>query len=381
MCSTGCFAKYGSAELDALISCTVEKNDCVHIPGKESSADWTPDRLADLPSAPLSAFDISYLDGGWYKIMGLDSRYDCFDCQYNSFQKTGVGTLAMEAQFRVPRPTPPGYLQSSIHEVLHPPPTASIQASKPNDVNVLASAEPEKESAVSPAGLARGCDFSRPSTTVQAVQAAPPPTQHAAAQSNSPNAVPHLQSQGHMFGLTFWENWYILGQTSESASHSSGLPLLAHASETDTAKDMKLVYYTGHTLQGSYRGAFVYARNPEMTQANIAAAKRLITSAGLAPESFCMIRNACFAPGTQDSASTTAASSTSDSINQRATSPRARQYVGYDTPFWLVGQRFFRATTAVATELADWFQDPAILSEWLVKQQVRIIVEQPLVST
>jgi hypothetical protein len=35
----------------------------------------------------------------------------------------------------------------------------------------------------------------------------------------------------------------------------------------------------------------------------------------------------------------------------------------------------------VATELADWFQDPAILSEWLVRQQVRMVLQQPLVST
>lgn len=31
MCSTGCFAKYGSDKLDNLLSCSVEKNDCKHI--------------------------------------------------------------------------------------------------------------------------------------------------------------------------------------------------------------------------------------------------------------------------------------------------------------------------------------------------------------
>jgi hypothetical protein len=34
MCSTGCFAKYGSEQLNGLLSCSVEKNDCVHVPGK-----------------------------------------------------------------------------------------------------------------------------------------------------------------------------------------------------------------------------------------------------------------------------------------------------------------------------------------------------------
>ena len=28
MCSTGCFAKFGSDKLDNLLSCSVEKNDC-----------------------------------------------------------------------------------------------------------------------------------------------------------------------------------------------------------------------------------------------------------------------------------------------------------------------------------------------------------------
>ena len=31
MCSTGCFAKYGSKQLDDLLYCSVEKNDCVQV--------------------------------------------------------------------------------------------------------------------------------------------------------------------------------------------------------------------------------------------------------------------------------------------------------------------------------------------------------------
>jgi len=80
MCSTGCFAKYGSSRLDKLLSCSVEKNDCVQVPGKESTG-WTADKPTDLPALPLTKFNIKDLDGKWYKVMGLDSRYDCFDCQ------------------------------------------------------------------------------------------------------------------------------------------------------------------------------------------------------------------------------------------------------------------------------------------------------------
>jgi hypothetical protein len=57
-----------------------------------------------------------------------------------------------------------------------------------------------------------------------------------------------------MFGLTFWENWYLLGDSNQlgTAFNSVGVPrAFAGSSE---APELKLVYYTGHTLQGSYKG-------------------------------------------------------------------------------------------------------------------------------
>jgi hypothetical protein len=64
MCSTGCFAKFGSPQLDGLLSCSVEKNDCVQVPGKEDYG-WKPDTLSDLPGTmkylafmfPLKRYD------------------------------------------------------------------------------------------------------------------------------------------------------------------------------------------------------------------------------------------------------------------------------------------------------------------------------------
>lgn len=50
-----------------------------------------------------------------------------------------------------------------------------------------------------------------------------------------------------------------------------------------------------------------------------------------------------------------------------------------DYPFWYLGQKFFEATKTVAGELADWFEDPAILSDWLLDQQERMVFSQPLV--
>jgi VDE lipocalin domain len=183
MCSTGCFAKHGS-----ILSCSVEKNDCVHVPGKENVG-WTVDTLADLPGQPISNFDASSLAGTWYKVMGLDSRYDCFDCQRNSFNVKDSKTLAMEAVFRIPRPSFPGYLQNNIMEELH--------------------------------------------------------------KADSTTSLAQLQSKGEMFGLTFWENWYILGDA-KSAKVVNGLGI--SSANAANNRDMKLVFYTGHTLQGSYKG-------------------------------------------------------------------------------------------------------------------------------
>ncbi len=114
MCSTGCFAKYGSPQLDNLLYCSVEKNDCVKVPGKGENFGWTPDTIETLPSKPLTNYDLKEMQGTWYKVMGLDTRYDCFDCQRNSFDLKGPGTLNMEALFRIPRPTNPGYNQLKV---------------------------------------------------------------------------------------------------------------------------------------------------------------------------------------------------------------------------------------------------------------------------
>lgn len=195
MCSTGCFAKFGSSHLDGLLQCSVESNDCVHVPGKENVG-WTADTMIDLPSKPLVQFKPASMNGVWYKTMGLDSRYDCFDCQKNSFSLTDKNTLSMEAVFRIPRPNYPGYLQSKIEEELHVTDTEGA------------------------------------------------------------NSIANMQSQGKMFGLTFWENWYVLGDTKNYRSTpQTGLISSAYASDNYRTKpDLKLIFYTGHTLQGSYKG-------------------------------------------------------------------------------------------------------------------------------
>jgi hypothetical protein len=105
--------------------------------------------------------------------MGLDSRYDCFDCQRNTFAVKDAKlkknkAISMEAVFRIPRPTFPGFLQSKINEELH-----------------LVDESSEESTYMPEKGLEAPVSAS-------------------------------LQSQGQMFGLTFWENWYILGDSKVS---------------------------------------------------------------------------------------------------------------------------------------------------------------------
>lgn len=352
MCSTGCFSKYGSKKLDDLLYCSVEKNDCVQVPGKEENFGWVPDTKENLPTQPLSNYDISLMEGTWFKVMGLDSRYDCFDCQQNVF---GVNkdkkSLNMDAWFRIPRPTNPGYLQSKISETLE-------------------------------------------------------------VADHSTNPLATLQSSGKMFGLTFWENWYVLGESQVglkepreqygiSSAYADMNEGLVKGGITD---ELKLIFYTGHTLQGSYKGAFVYSTAPSMTPQTMRAASRLIFKSGLNPNDFCVIRNTCFVKddatptkrlSVKDvfalrdfTSSSTALSPTRRSLKNRQLYKMEQAVTGKvkkgqssgesdREPFWYLGSRFFKATEGIAKELSDWFEDPQILSEWLVQQQEHSIKTMP----
>lgn len=354
MCSTGCFSKYGSKKLDDLLYCSVEKNDCVQVPGKEDNFGWVADSRESLPTQPLSNYDISLMEGTWFKVMGLDSRYDCFDCQQNTF---GVNkdkkSLNMDAWFRIPRPTNPGYLQSKISETLE-------------------------------------------------------------VADHSTNPLATLQSSGKMFGLTFWENWYVLGESNvglkeprEQLGISSAYADMNEGIQKGGVMDeLKLVFYTGHTLQGSYKGAFVYSTTPAMSPQTMRAATRLIFKSGLNPNDFCVIRNTCFvkddtpkrkspmdvfAPRDSSSAGLSPARRNMKNRQlykmEQAVTGKGKQMAkaaavgaspeAENEPFWYLGSRFFKATDGIARELSDWFEDPQILSEWLVEQQEHTIKTMP----
>ena len=226
-CTVGCFARYGNKALDDVLSCTIEDAGCIKIalmePGSDSPLE------APLPPKPIIPVSRSSMEGKWYKVMGWNPKYDCFDCQCNSFEKPGAREMA-----------------------------ATIDGDSSMSVQV---------------------DFSMPRVR----EGSPPErftqTLHETIEFDSePGSHRTAHTQGKMFGLTFWENWYVIGENKPAVE-----------------PPFKFVYYTGKTLQNRYEGAFVYARKPELPRDAMPHIYRLAREAGMDPTHFCAIDNGCFA--------------------------------------------------------------------------------------
>lgn len=137
-------------------------------------------------------------------------------------------------------------------------------------------------------------------------------------------------------------------------------------------------------------GSFVYSRTHTLSPSDMEAAKKLITEAGMDPSKFCVIRNQCFLhddvqgqgqeQGGDHDPSRSRSTRRSLATQLQSQSQAQAQALGADTAkpkeqpnsFWNI----LHATEVVTGELADWFEDPTILSEWLVSQQVKMTPEQ-----
>ncbi|GAX22627.1 hypothetical protein FisN_17Hh008 [Fistulifera solaris] len=163
----------------------------------------------------VETFDPRSLVGSWYKTDGLNPNYDLFDCQTNTFERVNDKELGMGIFFRVRRPEG-GFWENSL-------------------------------------------------------------TEHMVLEDTKSKDAPTMHTEGKMYGLSFSENWYILG-------------------ESDGSKDVppfKLVAYKGHTLQGNYEGAFVYAKEPILPAAAVPAVREAAAKAGLDFGQFTRIDNTC----------------------------------------------------------------------------------------
>jgi len=223
-CTLGCFARYGNKVLDDVLQCTIEDAGCIKIAIMEPGGDSPLE--APLPPKPLIAATPASMQGRWYKVMGWNSNYDCFECQRNSFSKPsaqvvssdiGSQSVDVEVEYSLPRMRV-GQAPTTAKQVLH-----------------------EK------------LEF-----------------------DTTPGSRRTAHTEGRMFGLTFWENWYLIGENQRSEPQ------------------FKFVYYTGKTLQNRYDGAFVYARKPELPRESLPHIYRIAREAGFEPTDFCAIDNKCF---------------------------------------------------------------------------------------
>ena len=256
-CATRCFAEFGSEALNDWLSCTIEENECVKVPKNiDNSAEEVGYAYV------VKNFDPSTLLGTWYKTDGLNPNYDLFDCQTNTFSPSSIGDkneIDMDIKLRVRRPEESGggFWDNFLTEHM------VVDASSSKLVPPAANAATVDETT----GLS--------------------------------NAGRTMHTLGKMYGLQFYENWYILGES----DGSNNIP------------PFKLVAYKGHTLQGNYEGAFVMAREPILPAAAVPAVKEAAARGGLDFAQFTRIDNTCPATTPLNDAEAGTGTSTTDWID------------------------------------------------------------------
>lgn len=265
-CITGCMARYGDSNLDDLLKCTIEDNSCIKIAILDGGAD----KFGEEPRPPaptVNNFKMNTMEGQWYKVAGYNPNYDCYACQKNTFsapESSGYfgkanDKLEVDVQFSMPRMMPDGT----------PPPPRN-----------------ERESITIEDGLMYGSqsigfnDYETHETMVFDSPSTPKSEMMSIVlgrgTSNEANYQRTAHSEGEMFGLKFWENWYIIGENDPGQ------------------EEFKFVYYNGKTRQNTYNGAFVYSRTKEVGPETMKKVYSIASNAGMDPDQFCKIRNGCF---------------------------------------------------------------------------------------
>ena len=114
-CITGCMARYGDSNLDNLLKCTIEDNNCI----KVAILDGGADKFGEEPRPPAPTvrnFNMKAMEGQWYKVVGFNPNYDCYACQKNTFSIPDEGQgffkpnnqLEVDVRFSMPRMMPDG---------------------------------------------------------------------------------------------------------------------------------------------------------------------------------------------------------------------------------------------------------------------------------
>jgi len=117
-CITGCMARYGNKNLDNFLKCTIEDNECIKIAILTGGSDPF-GKEPRSPAPTVRDFDYRSMEGTWYKVVGFNPNYDCYQCQRNSFssvpseqRKDGMADTSSQLQvgveFSMPHLMPDG---------------------------------------------------------------------------------------------------------------------------------------------------------------------------------------------------------------------------------------------------------------------------------
>ena len=124
------------------------------------------------------------------------------------------------------------------------------------------------------------------------------------ANERGPQGKASMTVEGKMFGLTFHEQWYVIGGL------DGGAAATAKGGGSAAAPEYRVVAYKGDTQQGPYEGAFVYARERGALDGGAPGAAALrkaidadVRGAGLDPAAMVAIDNACPSDATAAGAS------------------------------------------------------------------------------
>lgn len=265
-CITGCMARYGNDKLDNFLKCTIEDNECIKIAILEGGAD----AYGQEPRSPgptLANFDPKSLEGSWYKVVGYNPNYDCYACQRNSFtipstssfDPNNVDKLQMEVEFSMPHLLPDG----------SPPPPKNV-------LEVIALEDESSLDLLGPQSIGLNAYHTTETMVFDKSPSAANALTWVKGDKQGVSYARTAHSEGEMFGLKFWENWYILGE------NDPGSP------------EFKFIFYNGKTRQNSYEGAFVYSRTRELAPESMKKVYQIAREAGMNPDQFCRIRNGCF---------------------------------------------------------------------------------------
>uniref|UniRef100_A0A7S4ATZ9 VDE lipocalin domain-containing protein n=1 Tax=Pseudo-nitzschia australis TaxID=44445 RepID=A0A7S4ATZ9_9STRA len=215
LCATQCFARFGSEKLNDWLSCTLEEKECVTTGVKQDTTNF----YQNPPQTKaMEKFTPADLEGKWFKVLGYNPKYDNYPCQTNTFSPRADGGLDNDILFRVPKPEGQG-----------------VGAWQNNFLESMAD-------------------------------------------SKGPEGKASMTVEGKMFGLTFHEQWYVLGK--------------------GTSPDWRVVAYIGDTQQGPYDGAFVYTKEKDTLTgpdgpAIKSAVDAVLVEAGLDPKQLMAIDNSC----------------------------------------------------------------------------------------